>query len=750
MKRLLVILVFLLSFSLFFLKEQAYPKDFNQKPANILILHSYHHHLEWTKTIQDSIEKVFNQAGLSVNLYVEYLDSLRNPDKIKLITPYLLSRYQNISLSGIIVSDNDAFEWIKENQNPLFSSLPIVFCGLNNFSISMIENIPHITGVAEKPSFYETLLLIQKQNPSLKKLLVLGDSSNITFYYNKKALEEALNQISPSFNVEYGTSGQLDFMIEKIKNLPPSSAVFLMAWPLNEKKEILSLPFATKKMTQASNYPIYTGWDFLMGNGILGGKLISGSSQGEKAALMMVDILQNNKNPQEIPIVEEDANQWIFDKNTLKAFKIKESTLPPFSTLLFHNISFYQKNKSLIHTVLLIILFLLGSIFILFFNIQKRIRAEKAAKASEQRWKFALEGVEHGIWEWDLRTNKVDFSSVYFLVLGYQKNEMPKMMKEWENLLYPEDREQIKTEIKNHLKGLTPFYQHTYRILKKDGTYIWLLDRGKVMEFDENQKPLKMLGVHTNITEQKKIEATLLAAKEEAERTNQSKREFLSHMSHEIRTPLTGIIGSASLLAERKGLPDSSLELVEIIKKSSVMLLNLLNDFLDLAKIEAGKMKIQPRMFSPHNFFNDIQTIFKLLFQHKNISFILEKQEDLPPFVFGDEFRIKQILNNLLSNALKFTYQGAITFGLSYQEPYMIIKVSDTGVGIGEKKMAQLFESFDQEKGTTAHKYGGTGLGLSIVKKLVDLMQGKITAQSTLNEGTSFFVKLPLPLTEKE
>lgn len=737
----------LIFFALFFLKEQAY-SNFNQKPANILILHSYHHHSEWTKTIQDSMTTVFNQTSLSVNLYVEYLDSLRNPDKIKLITPYLLSRYKNIPLSGIIVSDNDAFEWIKENQNPLFSSLPIVFCGLNNFSISMIKGISHITGVAEKPSFYETLLLIQKQNPSLKKLLVLGDST-ITFTHNKKAFEEALSKISPSFQVEYYIKNQFNLMIKKIKSLPSSSAVFLMAWPLNEKNEILPLPFATKKMIQASKHPIYTGWSFFMGNGILGGKLISGSSQGERAALMMVDILQNNKKPHEIPIVEEDANQWIFDKNTLKAFKIKESTLPPLSILLFNNLSFYQKNKGLICSVVLIILFLLGSIFILFFNIKKRIRAEKAAKASEQRWKFALEGVEHGIWEWDLTTNKVDFSSVYFSVLGYQKKEMPSNVKEWDALLHPEDRGKIKKEISNHIKGLTPFYQYTYRILKKDGTYIWLLDRGKVMEFDENKKPLKMLGVHTNVSEQKNIEANLILAKEEAEQANQSKREFLSHMSHEIRTPLTGIIGSASLLVERKELPSTSLELVEIIKKSSDMLLNLLNDFLDLAKIEAGKMKIQPKMFSTHKFFNDVQTIFQAPIQHKNIDFILEKQENLPPFVLGDEFRIKQILNNLLSNALKFTYQGAITFGLSYQEPYIIIKVSDTGVGIGEKKMAQLFESFDQEKGTTAHKYGGTGLGLSIVKKLVDLMQGKITAQSTLNKGTSFCVKLPLPLEKK-
>lgn len=247
----------------------------------------------------------------------------------------------------------------------------------------------------------------------------------------------------------------------------------------------------------------------------------------------------------------------------------------------------------------------------------------------------------------------------------------------------------------------------------------------------------------------------LKIAKEKAEEATKIKSAFLANMSHEIRTPMNGILGMADLLSYNN-LDPQSFSFVEIIKNSGQSLLSLINDILDLSKLEAGQIELEIREFDLTKFVEEIYQLFSHQAKNKNLEFNYNIEPNLPQFYLGDAFRIKQILNNLLSNALKFTNQGSVELIIK-QDHQILVKnindplifnfyfgVKDSGIGIKESDYVKLFQPFSQVEVSTTRNYGGTGLGLAICKQLINLMGGQIGVESILNQGTTFWFTLPL------
>lgn len=276
---------------------------------------------------------------------------------------------------------------------------------------------------------------------------------------------------------------------------------------------------------------------------------------------------------------------------------------------------------------------------------------------------------------------------------------------------------------------------------KKNGDFYWV--RATIMPFlDLNKKPFKYVSIRTDITEVKKIQEELIKAKNIAVQSNRIKSDFLANMSHELKTPLNSIniISSVMIKNKNKKLDNEQIKNLNIINRCGKDLLFLINDVLDISKLDAGEINIECEEFDFKNFIYNIKEMFINQIEEKNLSFNIKYDEKIST-IYNDELRIKQIIVNLLSNAIKFTNDGEISLIIKDEKEYILLEVIDEGIGIEENKLNYIFDRFKQVDGTTTRKYGGTGLGLAISKELAILLHGEIQVESEVNKGTKFIFK---------
>ena len=383
-------------------------------------------------------------------------------------------------------------------------------------------------------------------------------------------------------------------------------------------------------------------------------------------------------------------------------------------------------------------------------DITELKRVEEALRVSERRFRTLTETLPQLVWTCRPDGSCDYLSRQWFEYSGIPESEM--LDNRWVEVLHPEDRAWAMAYWRDAVEGRVS-YDLEYRIRGSDGRYRWFKTRGRPMR-DEAGRIVQWIGTCTDIDDQKRAEEAERRAKEAAEAASRAKSEFLANVSHEIRTPMNAILGMTELAIETSG-SDEQRQYLTIVKSSADALLNVINDLLDFSKIEAGKLELDPAEFSLRQVLGETLRALALRAHKKGLELVCQIQPDVPDALFGDAGRLRQILLNLVGNAIKFTEEGEVVVrieagptdgaaerdspeGRSGPSQVLGFSVSDTGIGIPLDKQQKIFQAFEQEDNSMTRRYGGTGLGLSIAMRLVALMHGEIGVESEPGRGSTF------------
>jgi len=376
-------------------------------------------------------------------------------------------------------------------------------------------------------------------------------------------------------------------------------------------------------------------------------------------------------------------------------------------------------------------------------DLSEHKQAEEALRQSEQRCGDLAELLPETVFETDQHGNLTFVNRNAFNAFGYTEKDFERGLNVLQ-MIAPEDRERAQENIRRAMQGEKP-PDTEYTLLRNDGT------RFQAMIFSSPivraGKIAGLRGIIVDITKRKQAEEALAEAKHAAEAANRAKSEFLANVSHEIRTPMTAILGFADVLMSADLPHDERQSHLQTIQKNGRILLKLINDILDLSKIEAGKMRLDPVDCSPWQIVDDVKSLMSHRAAQKGLGLDVELTPQLPATIRTDPVRLRQILVNLVGNAIKFTERGGVRIAVRCLRqpegsPRVEFVISDTGIGMTPEEVARLFEPFTQADTSATRRYGGTGLGLTISKRLAETLGGDIEVQSRPGKGSTFTVSI--------
>lgn len=380
----------------------------------------------------------------------------------------------------------------------------------------------------------------------------------------------------------------------------------------------------------------------------------------------------------------------------------------------------------------------------------------QAQRVSEERFRLQTQRLgeviwasQSGIWEWDATIVGLKCNERWADIQGYTLDElMPLTLKTWMAMVHPQDRAILRGLLRQFLNPEFDNFDIKIRLAHKLGGWVWVQNRGRVIERDEDHKPSRVAGAMVDISNEMAQAQALEAAKLAAEEAQRINTEFMANLSHEIRTPLNSVLGLIQLLQETP-LEDAQLALLNQIGQSGDMLSRTLNELLDHAKLEAGGVVLEQKQIKLRELLGTTMVLFNHQATKAGIGLVAEVAPDVPDSLLGDGLRLQQVMNNLLSNAIKFTERGQVALQIRLHERQaerlvLMIEVQDSGIGINKMDQARLFSPFFQSDASITRRFGGTGLGLSICRRLVTLMGGEIGVDSTPGAGSRFWFTVQL------
>jgi len=388
----------------------------------------------------------------------------------------------------------------------------------------------------------------------------------------------------------------------------------------------------------------------------------------------------------------------------------------------------------------------------LFWVVSDRKRAEYALEESRERLRLALDAAQIGTWMFNVMDNTWTWDDRTHAIFGIEPDSFGGTFEAFRDPLHPDDVESVSNLLRKTLVSGERI-DASYRVVWPDDSIHYVSPKAAVVR-DLRQRPMRIIGVCVDVTDSKLYETELQKAKEAAETASRAKSVFLANMSHEIRTPMNAIIGMSQLVLDTSLAPQQR-EYLTTVQRAGEALLLLINDLLDFSKIEAGKLELRPTTFDLRESLGDTMKSLAVRAHQRGLELVSNISPLVPTIVEADETRLRQVIINLVGNAIKFTEEGEVILVVNCEQQterdaLLRFEVRDTGIGIPHEKLATIFESFEQVDATTTRKYGGTGLGLAIVSELVRLMGGQVEVESELGTGSTFAFTLALAVAARQ
>lgn len=714
---------------------------FANKPKEVLLLHSYHKGYIWSDDISKTIEKNFEESigSENIELTTVYMDTKRvaDPSYIDQLARLYKQQFKKRNFDLVIVSDNNAFEFVINYHTYLFENLPVLFCGINNFDKAFLEQNymkKYMTGVVEQVDLEKNFELIKDLHPNLKKLLIINDTSK-TGYAVKRDLRPIIEKYKKEFEIEYIDNLDIKGMIKKVSELEEDTAILFVLLFKDTTGKYFTYKQGFKKIRKVSNVPIYGLWDFYLNHGIVGGLLTSAIGQGEAVSKMAIDLLQGKK-ISEIPIIDKSPNEYIFDNNELERFDIDLTKHLDDYIVINEPSSQYKEATKILILAIVIIMVLSIIVITLRANIQRRLKVELALSNRLEFDKVLLDTIPNPIYYKNIDGKFLGCNLAFAnLVNEERKNVIGKTAFDFftnevasKNTII--DKELLKT-------FSTSTSEFTFYTVTNQMKHI-ILNKAVYKNIDGTVGGI--VCIMDDITERVQQKQFLIQQSKLAEMG-----DMIAAIAHQWNEPLVELsalvqdIQTSYLLNELQ-----DMEVNDFVKDSMVQIQYMsrtLNDFRNFLKPSTKK-----RLFSISKSLNDINEIIGKQVFYSNIKMSFDyKNENEELLIYGYENEFKQVLLNLINNAknkiiekqLDDNQKGNIDITIQRCVNYNTIEISDDAGKIDEQIIHSIFQPYF----TT--KTNGTGLGLYMAKVIIeDKMRGTITVRND-DEKVIFSIKLP-------
>ncbi len=369
-------------------------------------------------------------------------------------------------------------------------------------------------------------------------------------------------------------------------------------------------------------------------------------------------------------------------------------------------------------------------------NALERHSIQRRLKESELQKKLALENTEAGLWDWNIQTGDVYFNDMWYKMIGFEPGDVAPNVSSWEKLVHPDDFPDTMKELEMHISGKSEKYSSVHRLLTKSGKWKWILDKGKIVEYSADGKPLRAIGTHIDLDREKRIE-------EELRNLNETKDKVFSIIAHDLRGPIASMMNLSEMISENGRISDDDFyETINLQKELSQSTYQLLENLLNWARVNSNQIMVNPTKICLNDIVTETLSSMKYNADHKEI--IIRKEYHVPFEGFADEEMTRIVVRNLLSNAIKFTpRKGVITVEINNTNGYVIARFKDTGTGISPQNIKKILSDNHFYSTFGTDKERGTGLGLKLCKSFISLNHGELSVSSEVGKGSCFTFTLP-------